>query len=132
MEVQDTMEMVVRDGVRFLESLTRHYGQDEGMRIWDGIGEVVGNEVKGQIFFAMLTGESSNRVKFVQKAGSQAGNSGNAVAIIKAIRHASGCGLKEAKDKHDLAFQHPVYVDCYDSDSARNLVRDLRNMGCTV
>ena len=127
-EQSDTMDMVIRDGIRFLESLTRHYGQEEGMRIWDGIGEVVGSEVKGQIFFAMLTGESSNRVRFVQKVG----NSGNAVAIIKAIRHASGCGLKEAKDKHDEAFQKPVYVDCYDSDAARTLVQDLRSMGCTV
>lgn len=128
MELQDSMEMVVRDGIRFLESLTRHYGQDEGMRIWDSLGEVIGNEVKGQIFFAMLTGESSNRVKFVQKVG----NSGNAVAIIKAIRHASGCGLKEAKDKHDESFQHHVYVDCYNGDAARTLVQDLRSMGCTV
>lgn len=128
MEREDTMEMVVRDGIRFLESLTRHYGPEEGMRIWDGIGEVIGSEVKGQIFFAMLTGESSNRVKFVQKAG----NNGNAVAIIKAIRHASGCGLKEAKDKHDEAFQKPAYVECYDSDAARTLVQDLRSMGCIV
>ena len=127
-EQSDTMDMVIRDGIRFLESLTRHYGQEEGMRIWDSLGEVIGSEVKGQIFFAMLTGTTSNRVKFVQKVG----NSGNAVAIIKAIRHASGCGLKEAKDKHDEAFQHPVYVDCYDGDAARTLVQDLRSMGCTV
>ena len=129
MEHHDTMDAVVRDGVRFLESLTLHYGNDEGLRIWDGIGEVVGTEVKGQIFFAMLTGRMSGaRVGFSQSPASD----GYAVSVIKAIRGATGMGLKEAKDAWDLASTKRSYVDCLDNDRARALTTALRGFGCIV
>jgi hypothetical protein len=128
MEIQDTMEPVIRDGIRFLESLTRHYGQEEGMRIWDGIGEVVGSDVKGRIFFAMLTGETSNRVGFLQGTASH----GYAVPCIKAIRGATGIGLKEAKDAYDASATKRTYVECIDSTAASSLVNELRGFGCIV
>ena len=128
MEIQDTMEPVIRDGIRFIESLTRHYGQEEGMRIWDGIGEVVGTDVKGQIFFAMLTGETSNRVGFLQGTASH----GYAVNCIKAIRGATMMGLKEAKDAYDASSTKRTYVECIDSTAASTLVGALRGFGCIV
>lgn len=128
MEIQDTMEPVIRDGIRFLESLTRHYGQEEGLRIWEGIGEVVGQEVKGQIFFAMLTGEMSTRVGFLQGTASQ----DYAVPCIKAIRGATDMGLKEAKDAYDNSATRRVYVECRDSDTAHALCVALRGFGCIV
>jgi ribosomal protein L7/L12 len=128
MEIQDTMEPVIRDGIKFLESLTRHYGQEEGMRIWDGIGEVVGADVKGQIFFAMLTGETSNRVGFLQGVAAH----GYAVSCIKAIRGSTGMGLKEAKDAWDHAATKRNYVECHDGDAARALTIALRGFGCIV
>lgn len=127
MEQSDTMDMVVRDGIRFLESLTRHYGTEEGQRIWAGIGEVVGTEVKGRIFFTMLTGETATRVGFYTPS-----DAGYAVAIIKAIRGATGCGLKEAKDHYDASRGKRVYVECDDNDAARALIIALRGFGCTV
>lgn len=129
MEREDTMEMVMRDGIRFLESLTRHYGPEEGMRIWEGIGEVVGTDVKGKIFFAMLTGETGNRVGFLQGS---AGQNGKAVEAIKAIRNATGCGLKEAKDAYDFSSERRIYLDCVDGTRARELARNLRDLGCLV
>lgn len=128
MEIQDTMELVIRDGIRFLESLTRHYGQEEGLRIWEGIGEVVGADVKGQIFFAMLTGETSNRVGFRQGTAAH----GYAVPCIKAIRGATGMGLKEAKDAFDASSVKRTYVECRDSDAAHALCIALRGFGCIV
>ena len=128
MEIQDTMELVIRDGIRFLESLTRHYGQEEGLRIWEGIGEVVGADVKGQIFFAMLTGETSNRVGFRQGTAAH----GYAVPCIKAIRGATMMGLKEAKDVYDASATQRIYVECIDRDAARALSTALRGFGCIV
>lgn len=128
MERQDTMELVIRDGIRFLESLTRHYGQEEGLRIWDGIGEVVGVDVKGQIFFAMLTDERSTRVGFLTPKDAE----GYAVPIIKAIRGATGAGLKEAKDTYDASLTKRTYVECTDNDAARALEIALRGFGCHV
>jgi len=129
MEIQDTMEPVIRDGIRFLESLTRHYGHEEGMRIWEGIGEVVGTEVKGQIFFAMLSGETSNRVGFLQGSAS---TTGNTVSCIKAIRGYTGMGLKEAKDAFALSASKRSYVECFDSSAAHSLCVALRGFGCVV
>lgn len=126
----ETMDMVVRDGIRFMESLTRHYGPDRGQEIWEGISEVVGKEVKGKIFFAMITGDTlSDRVVFT--VGDANGRS-NAVAVIKAIRNASGLGLKEAKDQWDHSLSGRGTVQCPNYESARSLISDLRMLGCKV
>lgn len=126
----ETMDMVVRDGIRFMESLTRHYGPDRGQEIWEGIGAVVGKEVKGKIFFAMITGEAlSDRVVF---SCGDADQRGNAVPVIKAIRTASGLGLKEAKDQWDHSKNTCGFVQCSSYDVARELIKDLRNLGCHV
>ena len=122
----DTMEMVVADGIRFLESLIIHYGNERGLEIWDGMGEVLGREVKGKILFKMLTGTSGTRVAF------GAGSCNQAVAAIKAIRMGTGYGLKEAKDAWDLSHNKTVYLDCRDHLTARNLTKDLRELGCRV
>lgn len=122
----DTMDFVVRDGIRFLESLTRHYGTEEGLRIWNGIGEVVGAEVKGKIFFAMLTGESGTRVHM------NAGSCTQAVAAIKAIRAGTGWGLKEAKDAWDLSKEKNIIITCSTPQTARSMALELRSIGCVV
>lgn len=122
----DTMEMVVGDGIRFLESLIRHYGNERGLEIWDGLGAVLGKEVKGKILFKMLTGTTGTRVAF------NAGNCTQAVSAIKTIRMGTGLGLKEAKDAWDLSKSKTVYLDCRDHPTARELTKDLRDIGCRV
>ena len=131
MEQQDkTMDMVIRDGIRFMESLTRHYGSDRGQEIWEGIGEIVGKEVKGKIFFAMITGETiTDRVFF--NVGT-ADTRGNAVPVIKAIRTYTGLGLKEAKDQWDNSKFGRGVVQCASYDNARELITNLRILGCNV
>lgn len=122
----DSMEMVVGDGIRFLESLIIHYGNERGLEIWDALGETLGREVKGKILFKMLTGTSGTRVAFGQGSCTQA------VAGIKAIRLGTGLGLKEAKDAYDASASKIVYLDCRDHPSARVLSKDLRELGCRV
>lgn len=126
---EDTLSAVIADGIRFLESITRHYGTDEGQRIWEGIGNVVGPEVKGKIFFALLTGEVGTRVRFMVGGAEQRGN---AVQVIKAIRTASGHGLKEAKDLWDKSKGESVIVECGTATTTRWLVRELKDYGCLV
>lgn len=124
--MNDTIDEVVFDGIRFLESLTRHYGPERGMEVWEKMGEVLGPDIKGQVFFSMLTGESSNRIRI------QAGTCDQAVAAIKAIRAGTGYGLKEAKDAWDLSKHQVVTLDNVQRDAKRLLVRDLRNLGMIV
>jgi ribosomal protein L7/L12 len=121
----DTLDEVVFDGIRFLESLTRHYGAEKGMQVWEKMGEAVGDEIKGKVFFSMLTGESSNRIRI------QKGNCTQAVAAIKAIRMATSLGLKEAKDAWDLSGMKVVTLDVAHEEK-RDAVRNLRNLGMIV
>ena len=122
----DSLDEVVFDGIRFLESLTRHYGPEKGMAVWEQMGEVLGDEVKGKVFFSMLTGESSNRVRILAGACNQA------VAAIKAIRAGTGYGLKEAKDAWDLSKDKQVVLETSDRESKRVMVRELRQLGLIV
>lgn len=123
--MDNALEEVVFDGIRFLESLTRYYGAEKGMEVWDKMGEAVGEEIKGKVFFSMLTGESSNRVRI------QVGTCTEAVAAIKAIRMGTGMGLKEAKDAWDLSKIKTVTLDT-DHEEKRNMVRALRGIGMIV
>ena len=122
----DPIDELVFDGIRFLESMTRLYGPEKGIELWEKMGETLGDEIKGKVFFSMLTGESSNRVRI------QAGTCNNPVAAIKAIRAGTGFGLKEAKDTWDLSKIKTVVLDNVIRDEKRELVRTLRNLGLVV
>lgn len=117
---------VVFDGIRFLESLTRYYGAERGMAIWEQMGEVLGPDVKGQIFFGMLTGESSNRMRIDRNMCTRA------VEAIKAIRTYTGMGLKEAKDAYDLSSIKTVTVECLSREGKRELTRELNTLGMLI
>jgi len=117
---------VVFDGIRFLESLTRYYGAERGMEVWEQLGEVVGKDVQGQVFFAMLTGDTSNRVRISR------GTCKEAVTAIKAIRQATGMSLKEAKDAWDLTAVKTVTLDNVQRDAKQEFLRDLRSIGVRV
>lgn len=122
---QSELDEVVFDGIRFLESITRHMGPEKGMAVWEKMGEAFGDEIKGKVFFSMLTGESSNRVRI------EKGDCNQAVAAIKAIRVATGMGLKEAKDAWDLSAHKTVTLDVM-RDEKRNFIRELRNIGMKI
>ena len=120
-------ESVVFDGIRFLESLTKYYGPEKGMEVWNAMGEAMGKEVKGKVFFAMLTGETGGRVRF---RADQAEH-GNAVAVIKTIRTYTGLGLKEAKDLWDASKTAATVIQVNPSEH-RALAKSLRELGCAV
>lgn len=125
---EETLEKVVFDGIRFLESLIDHYGADKGMEVWEAMGDAVGNEVKGRIFFAMVSNNFTTRVKF--RAG-DAEAAGNSVSVIKTIRAYTGYGLKEAKDVWDLSKGSISEVQGK-PDEIRRLRFDLISLGCDV
>lgn len=121
--MDNTLDDVIQDGIRFLESLTRHYGAERGIEVWESMGTAMGSDVKGKVFFAMLTGDSSGRVR-VQRGGCT-----QAVAAIKAIRNATLMGLKEAKDVWDFSANGVAVIEVPASDLRRNLISELRSMG---
>ena len=121
-------ESVVFDGIRFLESLTKYYGPEKGMELWNAMGEAMGKEVKGKVFFAMLTGETGGRVRF---RADVAERNGNAVPVIKTIRTYTGLGLKEAKDLWDASKTAATVIQVNPNEH-RALAKSLRELGCLV
>ena len=87
---------IIQSGMTFIRAITEAYGTDKGMELWEQITDVLDPEVKGQIFFAMITGEYNDRITLKGVMGTN-----NAVACIKEVRNWTGFGLKEAKDTYD-------------------------------
>lgn len=125
-EVSNEMDEVIFDGIRFMESIARHYGAERSIEVWNKMGEAFGDEVKGQVFFAMLTGVSSDRIRISR------GTCKEAVAVIKAIRLATGMGLKEAKDAWDLTAIKTVTIDGVQRELRRDFIREIRSLGMQV
>ena len=124
--MNDDLDNMVFDGIRFLESISRYYGAEKGLELWDKMAEVFGPEIKGKILFAMLTGQTASRVHFTSGASHQP------VWAIKAIRVATGCGLKEAKDLYDMGKIKTVSVEVKTADDRKELIKCRRDAGCSV
>lgn len=118
---------VIQSGINFMRSITEAYGSDEGMKLWDNIASVLDPEVKGQIFFAILTGEFNGIITIHSH---QPG--ANRVSMVKAIRSVSGLGLKEAKDLSDiLSNGKSIKFNC-DPKTRHMALQELRNAGFNI
>ena len=120
---------IISNGLHFMRSITEAYGADRGMELWDQIASVLDPEVKGQIFFAMITGNYNNRIEL--KSVDQNCNN---VWCIKAIRQWSGLGLKEAKDMFDRLrsrgpFGESEFIKLHNHDDYHVAVTELRRVG---
>jgi ribosomal protein L7/L12 len=91
---------VLQSGIHFMRSITEAYGSEEGMRLWDAIASTLDHDIKAKIFVALLTGEFNDQLT-IQMDMVRYQAVVNRVEGIKAIRMATGLGLKEAKDIHD-------------------------------
>lgn len=89
---------IISNGLHFIRAITDCYGAEKGMELWEQITSVLDPDVKGKIFFAMLTGAYNDQIKL--KSLTLSGQN-NAVACIKEIRQWTGMGLKESKDVYD-------------------------------
>ena len=72
---------ILNSGMQFMRSITNAYGPDEGMKLWDTISSTLDPDIKGKIFFAMLTGEYDYRIKW-----SSINFTANKINIIRTIR----------------------------------------------
>lgn len=118
---------IIQSGINFMRSITEAYGTEEGMKLWDNITSTLDPDVKGEIFFALLTGEYNTVISI----GSYALGS-NKISMIKAIRSVSGLGLKEAKELCDsLATGTLVKITCDPKKRQKNL-QELRSAGFYV
>lgn len=120
---------VIETGIAFMRSITGAYGTDEGMKLWETISNTLDPDVKGQIFFTMITGQYEDSITVHFKHNTTP----NKISMIKAIRTVTGDGLKEAKDKVDdfLSFGRPLTLKCSPNKRAAS-IQELRNAGFYV
>ncbi len=120
-------EDIIQSGINFMRSLTEAYGTDEGMKLWDAIADTLDKDIKGQIFFAMLTGDYNGVVSI---SSVQAG--ADRVWRIKAIRAVTGHGLKEAKDLSDMLDSGKTIKLNINPKKRNEALAELRNAGFHV
>ena len=118
---------VIQSGMSFMRAITEAYGTDEGMKLWDTIASTLDPDIKGQIFFAMLTGDYNGVVSI---SSLQAGS--DRVWRIKSIRSVTGLGLKEAKDLSDLLDSGKTIKLNINPKKRNESLAELRNAGFHV
>jgi hypothetical protein len=124
-------DILINDSIRFLESLGNYYGAERAMEVWKELGPTVGDDVKGQVFMTMLSGNgSSMRLELSRPVMPYSVPMHTiAVPVIKAIRTATGLGLKEAKDLWDTTAEHGVWLTCMSREHARSAKKEFINLG---
>ena len=108
-----------------MRSITECYGADRGMELWDTIASALGNDVKGEIFFAMINGEYTSKLRVT-------GMVNDRIASIKTIRTYTGLGLKEAKDLSDeMQSGRPILIKLTSASLRTEAIRELCRLGHT-
>jgi ribosomal protein L7/L12 len=95
----------------FVKSLTRHYGADKAMEVWEAMNVALGTEVKGRVFFRMIEGSSASEVKF--RIGNIRAN-GSVISAIKLVREYTGYSLRDSKiavDQSDFSTSTVIIID---------------------
>jgi hypothetical protein len=118
---------IITAGIDFMNAITRAYGTEEGLKLYDTIMASVDPDIKGQIFFSLITGDhgGSIRLKSVEYSIS------NKIERIKAIRQVSDFSLKDAKDYVDtVEGGEPKSIPHLRSKMDRsNALKTLRSVG---
>ena len=124
---EEHKEQIISDGIAFMRSITECYGTDTGLELWDKICSVLDPNVRGEIFFSMLTGQYSPATLRIQ------GVTTNRVEVIKTIREVTGLYLKEIKDLNDdMQVGMSVKIQVQDGLTREYAAKKLRAVGVIV
>jgi len=122
-------DALITDSIRFLESLGNYYGAERAMEVWQALGPTVGDDVKGQVFMTMLSGNNHSMTIRLNRSPTMLNPVGYAVPVIKTIRAATGIGLKEAKDLWDTSESHSIFLTCISREHARSAKQEFLKLG---
>jgi len=115
----------------FMQALSQFYGAERGHEFWTQLAPIVGDDIQNQIFCRMLRGDNiGTTVRFMSQGVIPPSL---AILVIKALRHATGMSLKDAKSAwEDVSRGYDVTVKCTDASWARELAGELRGFGFAV
>ena len=119
---------VISTGLHFMRAITEAYGAEEGLALWEQITSVLDPDVKGQIFFAMITGTHNDTVMLRGVELARA----DRIKCIKEIRTWTGMGLKEAKDASDAVYHGGCFQLKVKPAEHHVAVVGLRNAGFVI
>lgn len=121
---------IITAGIDFMNAITRAYGTEDGLALYDTIMASVDPDIKGQIFFALLIGDhgGSIRLKSVEYSIS------NKIERIKAIRQVSDFSLKDAKEYVEIVESgEPKSIPHLPSKMDRSYaIKTLRSVGFVI
>ena len=98
-------ERSIRSTVMWLKAMQREYGTDVGMKCFDTMRTVFGEDMVGAVTFGLMDGFRGGGDTVTIR-----GSANYKIEAIKLVRTISGCGLKEAKDAVEAADWRDVDV----------------------
>jgi hypothetical protein len=128
---QDHKGDLITTGIQFIRAICTAYGSEQGMEMWEAMSAAIDPELKGQIFFAMLTGEYEGSI-FFKGINRSAGVQYLKINAIKQVRALSGMGLVEAKQfVEKIEAGGTASLDCPAKDRVE-VVKFFRECGMIV
>lgn len=93
--------VLVFNSLNFVQSITKNYGAEQGMAMWDTIANTIDRRLKLEVFKSMMnSSQSEGRMRIIGVHPSS-----DKIQLIRILRQFTGMGLKEAKDGiEDLCF----------------------------
>jgi hypothetical protein len=127
---EDYKDEIIAAGINFMNAVTRAYGTDEGLKLYDTIMASVDPDIKGQIFFSLITGIHGSSIIL---KGTQYGI-GTLVQRIQAIKEVSDLSLLDAKEyAESVARAEPKSIPYHPSRMNLNAaLKTLREVGFVV
>ena len=127
---EDRKDELISSGIGFIRSITAAYGAEKGMELWNHIATTIDQDLKGQIFFAILTGEREGTIRM--RGVSPFKDNFKKINAIKEVRAFTGLGLTEAKhviDQTELG--HTVTINGPET-KRRGTVKALQDAGIII
>ena len=125
------LERIIPAGIDFIRTITQELGAEKGMEFWEELSRCLGDDVKGRIFFEIISGNAGGtKVTF---GGVNQLDNNNRINAIKCIRNHCDLGLKEAKDITDaLQAGHAQTMHVVDWRKRGAFVNEMRGLGVYI
>ena len=98
MKSENIDPVLVFNSFNFVQAITKNYGAEQGMAMWDTIANTIDSRLKLEVFKIMMDPTSlDGRIRIT---GAQP--SADKIRLIKTLREYTEQGLKDAKDSVDM------------------------------
>ena len=116
----------VRSTIMWLKAMQREHGTDVGMKCFDTMRAVFGEDMVGAVTFGLMDGWRGGSSVTIR------GDAHSKIEAIKMVRSLTGYGLKEAKDAVEAALWRDVDIvikpELQEPDNYKILERDLETL----